>query len=72
MGGLSSARLKKYLVNDTSNEFAKIKTHQDTKIFIKKNCKVRWIIEKDMKTRGYLEGFFTGILKPIYGIYEEH
>lgn len=70
MGDLSNARLKKYLVNDPV--FKEIIDKHSAKQFIRKNCAVRWITEDDFKLRGYFEGYFTGILKPQYGVYEEH
>lgn len=70
MGPLTNARLKNYLVLDpVLNDI--IDSHT-AKLFLRENCSVRWIIEEDFKQRGYYEGYFTGILKPQFGIYEEH
>lgn len=70
MGDLSNARLKKYLVNDPV--LKEITDKHSAKLFIKENCSVRWITEEDFKQRGYFEGYFTGMLKPQFGVYEEH
>lgn len=70
MGGLSNARLKKYLIKDPSHDW--ITDKDSAKEFIRQNCKVRWILEGDYKMRGYFEGYLTGLLKPQFGIYEEH
>lgn len=70
MGPLTNARLKKYLVNDPVQE--RILDKNSAKEFIRENCSVRWIVEQDYKFRGYYEGYFTGVLKPQYGVYEEH
>jgi len=70
MGPVTNARLKKYIIEDSSHlcyqnlEFAKI--------YIKENCYVRWFFEEDFRKRGALEGYFTAILYPKYGIAEEH
>lgn len=76
MGPLSNARLKNYLVKLGEC------TNKDTaKMFIRSSCSVRWIISKDLpkklsfsdyRLRGVLESYFTAILFPKYGIYEEH
>ncbi|HRP36745.1 MAG TPA: GIY-YIG nuclease family protein [Candidatus Dojkabacteria bacterium] len=70
MGGLGNARLKKYLVNDPV--LINITDKYTAKSFIRENCSVRWITEEDFKQRGYFEGYFTGMLKPQFGVYEEH
>lgn len=67
MGPLTNARLKKYLVNS-----GECKNKDEAKNFIRKNCHVRWMIENDVKKRGAVEGYVTGMLFPKYGIYEEH
>jgi len=67
MGSLANARLKKYLC--TSGECA---DPEDAKRFLQKYASVQWIDEKDMRTRGALEGYFTAVLFPKYGIAEEH
>jgi predicted GIY-YIG superfamily endonuclease len=67
MGPFSNARLKKYLVN--SKECTDI---SEAKKFIKANCVARWFIENNVRKRGAVEGYVTGVLFPKYGIYEEH
>ena len=67
MGPPSNARLKKHLVahEECSN-------HAEAKAFLRKKCRVRWILQKGFKERGAIEGYVTGLLFPKYGIYEEH
>ena len=67
MGPVENARLKRYLIS--SGECRDV---QDAKSFIKKHCSVRWIEEDDIRKRGAIEGYITGLLYPKYGIYEEH
>lgn len=67
MGQLTNARLKKYLVNS-----GECKNSKEAKNFIKEYCSARWFFEKDVKKRGAVEGYVTGIVFPKYGIYEEH
>lgn len=67
MGPLANARLKKYLIDD---ETCSDKEH--AKAFIRENCAARWIEEEDFRKRGAVEGFFTAMLFPKYGIAEEH
>lgn len=67
MGHLTNARLKKYLIS--SGECADLIT---AKQFIRSHCVARWIQEKDIRKRGAIEGYVTGMLFPKHGIYEEH
>lgn len=67
MGSLANARLKRYLIG--SGECRDIR---EAKTFIRKNCSIRWIAETDMRRRGAIEGYATGLLFPEYGIYHEH
>lgn len=67
MGPTTTARLKKYLIE--SGECA---NKQTAKQFLRKHAIVSWIEEKDMRIRGALEGYFTGVLFPKYGIAAEH
>ena len=67
MGSLANARLKKYLISS-----GECKDISEAKDFIKKFCSVRWIEVEDIRERGALEGYFTGLLFPKHGIYEEH
>jgi len=70
MGGLSNARLKKYLIEDI--ELPRVKDKYDAKEFIRANCYIRWIEEDQMRNRAAVEGYTTGLLFPKYGMYEEH
>lgn len=67
MGPLSNARLKKYLIDNNV-----VNDKVEAKDFIKENCKVKWIYENDYRKRGAIEGYFTAILFPDFGIDEEH
>jgi hypothetical protein len=67
MGPISNARLKKYLIN--SGECSDLPS---AKKFIRSFCLVRWIQENDIRNRGVIEGYVTGLLSPKYGIYAEH
>jgi len=67
MGSLKNARLKKYLT-----EFRECANREEAKQFLKRFARVQWIEEEDMRTRGALEGYFTGVLFPKYGISAEH
>lgn len=67
MGSLTNARLKKYLVN--TGECSGI---AEAKQFIQRWCLARWIEETDVRKRGAIEGYVTGLLFPKHGIYEEH
>lgn len=67
MGPLTNARLKKYLVN--TGECSGI---AEAKQFLQQTCLARWIEEADIRKRGAIEGYVTGLLFPKHGIYEEH
>lgn len=67
MGSFSNARLKKYLV--ASEECPDIAS---AKKFIRSHCFARWLLESDIRKRGAIEGYVTGLLYPKHGIYEEH
>lgn len=67
MGPLANARLKRYLIS--SGECTDL---ADAKAFIRANCHARWIEEADIRKRGAIEGYVTGVLFPRHGIYEEH
>ena len=67
MGPLANARLKRYLIG--SGECTDIR---DAKEFIRGRCYARWIEESNIRNRGAIEGYTTGLLFPKYGIYEEH
>ena len=66
MGNLSTARLKKYMLE--SGEVASMK---DAKEFLRQKCSVQWVLESDYRNRGALEGFFTSVIFPKYGIAPE-
>lgn len=66
MGNKSTARLKKYMVE--SGEAA---TMKDAKEFLRQNCSIQWVLEDEYRGRGALEGFFTSVLFPKYGIAPE-
>ena len=67
MGPVANARLKHYLIG--SGECRDV---VDAKEFIRNNCSVRWLEEKDSRRRGAIEGYAVGLLFPVYGIYQEH
>lgn len=67
MGPLANARLKKYLT--ISGECA---NKEAAKQFLKKHASVQWLEQEDMRTRAFLECYFTAILTPKHGISEEH
>lgn len=70
MGSTTNARLKKYLVADETEDL--IVSPAIAKIYIRENCGIRWINVNDVRLRGALEGYFTAMLFPKYGIAEEH
>jgi len=67
MGPLTNARLKKYLIisGECTNK-------QAAKQFLRKHASVQWLEQEDMRTRAFLECYFTAILTPKHGISEEH
>lgn len=70
MGNLTNARLKKYMCSDQGHScFGDAVL---AKNYIRTNCLVRWVLEDDIRKRGALEGYFTAMLFPKYGIAEEH
>lgn len=70
MGSTTNARLKNYMIKDSKHQcFDDIEL---AKKYIKDKCFVRWFFEEDVRKRGALEGFFTAMLFPKYGISEEH
>jgi hypothetical protein len=66
MGNQSTARLKKYIV-----ESGEAPTMEDAKTFLRKNCSIQWVTEDEYRNRAALEGFFTSVLFPKYGIAPE-
>lgn len=68
-GPKSNARLKKYLVEDESEE--EIMNMDDAKQYLKDNCYVKYIVEDDTIQRGKIEGLLSYLLDVRY-IHEEH
>lgn len=64
-GNLSTARLKKYLVED-NQRFPNIKTKEDAKEYIKNNCSFKYIKVKEYKERGHIEGLLGYMLNSYY------
>lgn len=69
-GSITNARLKKYIINDSTHIC--FENLAMSKKYIKEKCYVRWLFEDDFRKRGALEGYFTAMLFPKYGIAEEH
>ena len=67
MGLLASAPLKRYLKKNNI-----CSTIEEAKNFILENCAARWLEKDDYRERGAIEGYWTGMLFPEYGIDEEH
>ena len=66
MGNRSTARLKKYMV-----ESGEVATMLEAKEFLRNHCSIQWLLESEYRNRGALEGFFTSVLFPKYGIAPE-
>lgn len=58
---------KKYLINETN-----CSTLKDAKNYATKYCAVRWLKEEKPEMRQMMEGYFTALLSPKCGMYEEH
>lgn len=69
MGNKSSARLKKYLVED--NNLPDIVDYAHAKQYIKDNCRFQFIMVKDNNERGHIEGLL-GFLTEARYIEMEH
>lgn len=69
-GNKSTARLKKYIVEDNIN-FANITTYEQAKQWIKSNCYFQYIKIDDSRERGHVEGMLGFILDSRY-IEDEH
>lgn len=69
MGNKSTARLKKYLVEDV--KYPQITTYQDAKEFMKNECCFRFILIEDGHKRGHAEGLL-GYLADARYIEMEH
>ena len=66
MGNKSTARLKKYMIE--SGEALNIMAAKE---FMRNSCSIQWVLENEYRNRGVLEGFFTSVLFPKYGIAQE-
>lgn len=69
MGNKSSARLKKYLVDDVS--LPEIVEYADAKQYIKEHCCFQFILVEDNNERGHVEGLL-GFLTEARYIEMEH
>ena len=69
MGNLSTARLKKYLINDS--EITEVYDLNSAKEYIQNHCYFQYIEESNMKKRGQLEGLFSYLLNVRY-VDKEH
>jgi hypothetical protein len=69
MGNLATARLKKYLIDDT--EITDVFDLDSAKQYIRSNCYFQYIEETDMRKRGQLEGLFSYLLNVRY-VDKEH
>jgi len=70
MGNKSTARLKKYIVED-NDKFPNITSFAEAKQWIKNNCYFKYIEVTDSKDRGHIEGLLGFILNSYY-IEDEH
>lgn len=68
MGPLTNARLKKYLIEDTSNNISNL---TEAKAFIRENCYFQFLVENDIVRRGQAEGLLSYALNVKY-MHEEH
>lgn len=69
-GNKSTARLKKYLVEDNQN-FSEIDDYKKAKEWIKDNCYFQYVEVGDSTERGHVEGLLGYLLNSRY-IEEEH
>ena len=70
MGNKSTARLKKYIVEDNI-KFPNISNYQEAKNWIKENCYFKYMEITDSKERGHIEGLLGFVLNSYY-IEDEH
>lgn len=68
-GNQSTARLKKYLVEDKN--YPNINNYSDAKDFLKKQCSFQYILENNNSARGRIEGLI-GYLTDVRYIESEH
>lgn len=69
-GNKSTARLKKYIVEDKIN-YPDINTYDDAKQWIKDNCCFQYINIEDSRERGHVEGLLGFLLDSRY-MEDEH
>ena len=69
-GNKSSARLKKYIVEDDNN-YPNISSYDVAKQWIKDNCYFQYIAIEESRKRGHIEGLLGFLLESRY-IEEEH
>lgn len=69
MGNLATARLKKYLIDDS--QMTDVSDLESAKQYIKNNCYFQYVEEPDMRKRGQLEGLFSYLLNVRY-VDKEH
>lgn len=70
MGNKSSARLKKYLVDDNVNH-PEIDDYSKAKEYIRQNCNFQFILCEDNNERGHIEGLLGYLTQARY-IETEH
>ena len=64
-GNKSTARLKKYIVEDMEN-FPQINSYDSAKQWIKDNCFFQYIVVEESRERGHIEGSFGFFLDSRY------
>lgn len=69
-GNKSTARLKKYIVEDNFR-FPNIDDYNKAKQYLKSKCYFKYIAEDDSRLRGHLEGLLGYMLDSVY-IEDEH
>lgn len=69
-GNKSTARLKKYIVEDNQN-FPEINDYEKAKAWIKDNCYFQYVEVQDSRERGHVEGLLGFLLDSRY-MEEEH
>lgn len=69
-GNKSTARLKKYLVED-SDRFPQIINYEQAKLWLKENCYFKYTPVDESRKRGQIEGLLSFVFDVLY-IEEEH
>ena len=69
-GNKSTARLKKYIVEDNQN-FPEINDYEKAKVWLKNNCYFQYVAVQDSHERGHVEGLLGYLLDSRY-MEEEH